>query len=328
MAKEKMNAIVANGYGGPEVFRFQQVAKAEAKENEILVKIESSSATKADTMIRTGKPYFGRLFLGLLKPKKPIPGTGFAGTVVKVGKGVSQFKVGDKVFGETAFNFSSNAEYLSISEKGIVLKMPEEMEFSEMASWADGHLTSYNFLKRIARLQANQKIIINGAAGSLGTAAIQLAKFFGAEVTAVCSAKNFPMVKLLGADYCIDYQTEEFTEDKKKYDIVFDTVGKSCFCKAQRILTEKGQYLSPVLSFSTLFQMLKTSIIGKQKAIFEATGSNSSETLRMLLQELVEINEVNKLETIIDRQFPLEKLAEAHQYIDSGKKKANVIIKH
>tara|TARA_B100000965_G_C19544326_1_gene737066 strand:+ start:358 stop:1347 length:990 start_codon:yes stop_codon:yes gene_type:complete len=328
MTKEKMKAIVASGYGDSFVFSYQEIEKVTPKENEILVRVNTSAATRADTMIRTGKPYFGRLFLGLLKPKKPIPGTGFAGTVEALGEGTSQFKVGDRVFGETAFSFSANAEYISISENGIVLKMPDHMDFTEMASWADGHLTSWNFLKRIAKLQPNQKVLINGAAGSLGTAAIQIAKHLGAEVTAVCSAKNFPMVTLLGAKHLIDYQKADFTNSSERFDFIFDTVGKSSFNKAKQVLNKNGKYLSPVLSISTLLAMIKTSICGKKKAIFEATGSNSAETLKTLLQELLDINEAKKLETIIDRQFPLEKLAEAHDYIDHGQKKANVIIKH
>jgi NADPH:quinone reductase-like Zn-dependent oxidoreductase len=328
MAQEKMNAIVASGYGDPAVFRYQKVEKVNPKANQLLVKVETSSATQADTMIRTGKPYFGRLFLGLCKPKKPIPGTGYAGTVEAVGNAVSKFKVGDRVFGETAFGFSSNAEYLVIAEEGIVLKMPEQMKFEEAASWGDGHLTSYNFLKRIAQIKAGQKILINGAAGALGTAAIQIAKYYGAEVTAVCSSRNFPMVKHLGADKVIDYKKEDFTKSEERYDFVFDTVGKSSFKQTKKVLTETGQYLTPVLNFKALLQMIKTSIFGKQKAIFEATGSNPEPKLRAMMEELLELYEAGKLQTVIDRQFPLEKLADAHRYIASGKKKANVIIKH
>ena len=329
MTTKTMKAITATGYGSPEVFQFTSTAtRPEPKRDEVLVKVMVSSATTADTMMRTGKPYIGRLFTGVTKPKYAIPGTGFAGIVEEVGSEVTSFKVGDRVFGESKLGFSANAEYLSIPQTGVMLHMPDSMDFSEAASFADGHLTSYNFLRAIAQVKPGQKILINGASGSLGTAAIQIAKYFGAEVTAVCSGKNIGLVKSLGADHVVNYQEVDFTTSSQQYDFIYDTVGKSSFKACKSILTSSGTYLSPVLGFGLLMDMLKTSFSGSQKAKFEATGANSAEVLRPMLQEVLTIFQGGKLKTVIDRQFPLEKLADAHRYIDSGRKRGNVIIVH
>lgn len=321
-----MKATVAIRYGSPDVLRFQEVEKPTPMAHEVLVSVKTASATRADTMMRTGKPYIARLFVGISKPKKAIPGTGFAGIVEQVGKDVTNFNVGDHVFGETAFGFSTNAEYLTISENGVILHMPENLDFPEAASFCDGHLTSYNFLKEIAQVKPGQKVLINGASGALGTSAIQIAKFMDAHVTAVCSGRNTGLVKSLGADEAIDYQQKDFTRTNNKYDYVYDTIGKSSFSECKAILSEKGVYLSPVLKFALLLQMIKTSLYGQKKARFEATGANKEEKLRQMLAAVLEIYKAGKLKTIIDRQFPLEKVAEAHRYIDAGHKKGNVVI--
>lgn len=322
----KMKAMVAIGYGSPEVFTLKEVNKPEPKANEVLIKVMTAAATTADAMMRTGKPYFARLFIGLTKPKKGIPGTGFAGVVEQVGKDVTKYQIGDRVFGETAFGFSSNAEYLTIPEYGVILPMPENLDFSEAANFCDGHLTSFNFLKEIAQVKVGEKVLINGASGSLGTSAIQIAKQMGAHVTAVCSGRNIGLVKALGAHEVIDYQQKDFTKSDEQYDYVYDTIGKSSFGACKNILTDQGMYLSPVLKFRLLLRVIGTSLFGKKKAKFEATGANKEDKLRDLLSEVVEIFRAGGLHTVIDRQFPLEKLAEAHHYIDSGRKKGNVII--
>lgn len=326
MTMHTMKAIVAKGYGGPEVFQLQAVSKPQPKNNEILVRVHASSATTADGMMRTGKPYFGRLITGLLKPKHPIPGTGFAGVVEAVGANVNNFKVGDRVFGETTLGFSANAEYVAVPENGVLLPMPGGMRCEEAAPFCDGALTSFNFLKTIAQIKPGQQVLINGASGSLGTAAVQLARHFGAEVTAVCSTRNVGLVQSLGAHHVIDYTKKDFTKSGREYDVIFDTIGKSSFAKSKPVLKEDGQYISPVLRFSLLLQMLKTSMFGKQKAKFAATGMKKDDELRQMLAELASLYKDGKLTTVIDRQFPLEKLAEAHTYIAAGHKKGNVVI--
>ncbi|MCG6186926.1 NAD(P)-dependent alcohol dehydrogenase [Maribellus maritimus] len=324
--KEKMKAIIATGYGAPDVLKMQQVDKPQPKENDVLVKVHASSATTADGMMRTGKPYFGRLMTGITKPKHAIPGTGFAGVVENVGKKVATFKPGDRVFGETTLGFSTNAEFFTIPENGVILPMPDNMSYAEGATYGDGHVTSLNFLKEIANIKPGQKVLINGASGSLGTAAVQIAKYMDTKVTGVCSTRNVGLVKSLGADHVIDYTKKDFTKVDETYDVVYDTIGKSTFSKSKNILSESGLYVSPVLKFSLLLQMMRTSISGKKKAKFAATGLRSDGELQNMLVELVEIFKQGRLKTVIDRQYPLEKVAEAHTYIASGHKKGNVVI--
>lgn len=321
-----MKAIVATGYGAPDVLKLQEMEKPQPKESEVLVKVFATSATTADGMMRTGKPYFGRLMTGLTKPKHAIPGTGFAGIVETIGANVKTFNPGDRVFGETTLGFSTNAEYFTIPENGVILHMPENMGYAEGATYGDGHVTSLNFLKEIAKIKPGQKVLINGASGSLGTAAVQLAKYYGAEVTGVTSSRNVGMVKSLGADYVSNYTREEFTNLDKTFDVVYDTIGKSSFSKSKKVLNESGVYVSPVLKFSLLVQMIWTSAFSKKKAMFAATGLRNDDELRAMFTELVEIFREGRLKTVIDRQFPLEKVAEAHTYIASGHKKGNVVI--
>jgi len=321
-----MKATVVTRYGPPEVLKLKEVKKPIPNANEVLVKVIAASATTADAMMRKGRPYISRLFLGLFKPKKSIPGTGFSGIVKQVGNEVKSYAVGDRVFGETAFEFSSNAEYLTICESGVILPLPENLNFQEAANFCDGHLTSYNFLAEIAKLKPGQKVLINGGSGALGTSAIQIAKYMGAYVTAVCSGRNIGLVQSLGADEVINYEQKDFISCSEKYDFVYDTVGKSSFSKCKSILLEKGVYLSPVLKFPLLLQIIKTSFIGKKKAKFEATGANKEEKLRLMLSQVVDIYKEGKLKTVIDRQFPLEKVAEAHRYIEGGHKRGNVVI--
>lgn len=322
----KMNAMVVTEYGGPDALQLLQVDRPIPNDDEVLVKVYASSATQADSQMRTGKPYFARLFTGLRKPKNSIPGTGFSGVVEVVGTNVQSFKPGDNVFGETTLGFSTNAEYVTVPENSVILPLPDTLSFIESTTICDGHLTSINFLKNIAALKSGQKVLINGASGSLGSAAVQLAKYYGAEVTGVCSTRNLGWVKSLGADMVLDYTREDFTLKSKKYDIIYDTVGKLSYRKCKKALNENGQFISPVLKFSLLIQMLTTSMFGSKKAKFGATGLSSDKELKQLLKEVVEIFKEGELTTVIDRQYPLEKLAEAHRYISMGHKKGNVVI--
>ena len=326
MKTMQMKAVLATGYGSAEVLQLSRVSRPEPQPDEVLVKVHASSATRADSMMLSGKPYIGRLFNGLKKPKNPIPGTGFAGVVEAIGADVSTFQQGDRVFGETTLNFSTNAEYVAVAEKGVVLPMPDNMRYEEAASFCDGPLTSFNFLKAIAQVQPGEKVLINGAAGSLGSAAVQLAKYLGAEVTGVCSTGNLGLAKSLGADHVIDYRKQDFTQSDEKYDFIYDTVGKSSFSQSQKVLRPYGMYLSPVLKFPLLLEMIRSALFGRKKAKFAATGLKSVDELRTMLAELVHVYQEGKLKVVIDRQFPLEKLADAHRYIELGHKKGNVVI--
>ena len=326
MKNQKMKAIICTKYGSPSVLQLQEIEMPKPKENEVLIKIFASTVTAADGFIRKGTPYIGRLFMGLTKPKYPVTGTGFAGEIIAIGKSVTLFKIGDQVFGESIFGSGTNAEYLALQEDGIIAKKPENMSYEEVASTADGPLTSLNFLKDKAKIKAGQKVLINGASGSLGTAAVQLAKYFGAEVTGVCSTRNLELVKSLGADKVIDYTKEDFAKNREAYDIIYDTVGKSSFSKSKKALKSNGIYLSPVLDFGLLFQVVKTSIFGSKKAMFDATGVRPVADLKILLNELKELMELGKLKSVIDRYYSLDQVDMAHAYVEKGHKKGNVVI--
>ena len=322
----KMKAIIATKYGSPDVLQLQEVNKPSPKDNEILIKIHAAAVTRADTMMRTGYPLIGRLFLGLQKPKHPIPGTGFSGEVKATGKAVKLFKKGDFVFGESISIFGTCAEYICLPEDGVLLNKPNNMTHEEAAGVCDGALTSLSFLKDIADIKSGQKVLINGASGSLGTAAVQIAKHFGAKVTGVCSTGNVEMVKALGAGQVIDYTMTDFTKNGETYDIIYDTVGKSSFPHCKSSLSPKGVYLSPVLNMPLLRQMIWTSITGGKQAKFSATGARPVLALRTLLEELKELIEQGQLKSIVDKRYALEQTAEAHRYIDQGHKKGNVVI--
>jgi NADPH:quinone reductase-like Zn-dependent oxidoreductase len=326
MNDQKMKAIVCTKYGSPDFLQLQEVDKPTPKDNEVLIKVKATIVTAADSMMRRADPFISRFFLGLLKPKKSILGTGLAGEIEAIGSDVTLFKVGDQVFGESLFGFSANAEYVSVPEDGVLTIKPDHIPFEELASVCDGPLTSMNFLKSMAKIQPGHKVLINGASGAMGTAAVQLAKHFGADVTGVCSGKNVAMVTALGARKVIDYMQEDFTETEEKYDIIFDTVGKNSFSKCKKALTETGIYLSPVLDLTLLFQMIWTSIVSGKKAMFSATGIQPVPQLLKLLNELKELIGAGKLISIIDRRYPLEQVADAHRYVDTGHKKGNVVI--
>jgi NADPH:quinone reductase-like Zn-dependent oxidoreductase len=321
-----MKAAVARSYGSPKVIKVETIEKPQPQPNEVLVKVSVASISRADTMMRTGKPYIGRLFIGLIQPKQAILGTGFSGEVVAIGDDVIQFSVGDEVFGETLFGCGSNAEYLCIAQDELIVKRPVSLSASKTASVCDGALTSYNFLKKIAQVKAGQHVLINGASGSLGMAAIQIAKHLGAIVTAVCSRDNFHLVKELGADYLINYRQDNFYQQNKCYDVIYDAVGKSSFAHCKKVLTEKGVYMTPVLNFYQLLPMFYLSLFSKKRTVFSATGMLSPKILREMVNELTVLFESRALRTVIDREYKLEEINQAHEYIDSGRKKGNVIL--
>lgn len=320
-----MKAITCTKYGSPDVLKLIEIDRPTPQANEILIKVHASSVTAADSMIRKGTPYFGRLFLGLFKPKIPITGTGFAGTVAGIGSSVKEFKFDDQVFGESIFASGSNAEYLCVAENGVVAIKPKNMSFEQASTLCDGALTSFNFLKEIAQVKNGQNVLINGASGSLGTAAIQLAKYFGAHVTAICSGSNFELVKSLGADKVINYKLEDFTKNTQQYDIIYDTVGKLSYCDSRQSLKPKGQFITPVLSLSILFQMLLPQFINSKQVKFSATGLLPPSKLKEFIHHIIEIINKEKLTSVIDLKFSLDDAKAAHSYVDQGHKKGNVV---
>jgi NADPH:quinone reductase-like Zn-dependent oxidoreductase len=320
-----MKAIVCTKYGPPEVLQLNEVEKPVPKDNEVLVKIHAVAVTTEDPLNRKGSPFIIRCATGLIRPKRPIQGAEFAGEIETVGKDVRLFKEGDQVFGSTGTSFGCYAEYVCVPEDGFLAIKPSNMTYDEAAPIC-GSLAAWNFLKDKANIQNGQKVLINGASGAVGTAAVQLAKHFGAVVTGVCSSANLELVKSLGADRVIDYTKEDFTKSSETYDIIFDVASKSSFSRCKSSLTHEGIYLSTVLRVSILLQMLWTSKIGSKKAKFSATGLRSVPERLIFLKELVELIEAGKIQTVIDRRYPLEQIVEAHKYVEKGHKKGNVVI--
>ncbi|WKN31606.1 NAD(P)-dependent alcohol dehydrogenase [Porifericola rhodea] len=322
-----MRAVYCTQYGSPSVLDVRSVECPLPKAHEILVKVHAASITTADAMMRQGSPRYARLFLGFKRPRRPITGTGFAGTVVAVGKNVSQFEVGSHVFGETTTNFGAHAEYVCVPENGVVLSLPSFLSYEEGALMCDGPVTSLNFLKNLAELKAGQHILINGASGSLGMAAIQIAKHMGAEVTGVCSRRNLNEIIELGADRVINYQETDFTSQKQQYDVVYDTVGKSSYAQCKAILKPNGRYVSPVLNMKLLYYSLTTKAGNGKSAKFTATGLSPVHELKKLIIELLEMIRQQQLKVYIDRAYEINQIVEAHEYIDSGHKRGNIVLK-
>ena len=321
-----MKATVLTQYGSPDYLQVREVSKPIPKDNEVLVKVVATTVTAADSMMRRANPWISRLFLGFFKPRKDITGTGFAGKVEAIGKSVSNFAVGDEVFGESGVNFGANAEFVAVAEDGVIMQKPVTLSFEEAATLCDGPMTSYNFLKNLGKIQPGHKVLIIGASGSLGTAAVQIAKYFGAEVTGVCSGKNAEMVLNLGANAVIDYTQTDFTQNGQQYDLIYDSIGKHSFGKCKKSLTKKGVYLSPVLKFGMLLDMLITSFSKNKKAVFSATGLMPAPELKVFMEEILDLIAQRKLKTIIDQRYPIEEISEAHRYVDTGHKKGNLVI--
>ena len=320
-----MKAMICTKYGSPDVLQLQEVEKPVPASNEVLIKVHAATATAASAIGRTGKPYFVRLFFGFSKPRKAILGQELAGEIEAVGSDVKSFKVGDKVFGLTGMELGAYAQYKSMNENSALTSMPQNATFDDAAAIVEGGLTALNFLKHRADIQEGQHIVIYGASGSVGTASIQVAKAFGARVTAICSRANFDLVKSLGADFAIDYQKENFTENGATYDIIFDTVGKLSFSRCKNSLIPTGIYLDAD-GLGTIFPMIWTSFFGGRRAILATTYTRSAEANLADLETLKTLVEQGSFRAVIDKRYPLDDLASAYRYVDTGRKKGNVVI--
>jgi len=300
-----MKAIVATQYGGPEVLQLKEIEKPTPKENEILIKVHATTVTVADFRMRSftvPAPLWilARIALGITKPKQPIFGTELAGEVEAVGENVTLFKVGDQVLASTLTeNFGAYSQYKSLPEEGMVTTKPANLTYEEAAALPIGATTALRLLRK-GNIQSGQKVLIYGASGSVGTYAIQLAKYLGAEVTGVCSTANLDMVKSLGADHIIDYTKEGFSSIKERYDVIFDTVGKFPKSRYSKILAPKGT----IVTIARL----------------------STKENKEVLASIKELAETGRIKAVIDRCYPLEQMVEAHRYVDVGHKKGNVVV--
>jgi len=307
-----VRAAVYRKYGPPEVLRVTEIGKPIPKDNQILVRVFATTVTSGDVRLRKADPFIVRLFFGLLGPRKHVLGSDLAGEVEVVGKEVRRFKVGDQVFG---LGVKTYAEYACLKEDGPRAIKPVNVSFEEAAAIPWGAGCSLYFLRR-GGIRAGQRVLIYGASGSLGTAAVQLAKHFGAEVTGVCSTANLDLVKSLGADKVIDYTKEDFTTSGP-YDLIYHTVGKISFSRSVKSLRKRGVYVSALL----LAPSLRRLRAGGRKVIGGIAKVKAEDMT--FLKELVE---AGKLRPVIDQRFPLEQIAEAHRYVERGHKKGNVVI--
>jgi len=318
--KANMKAVECTKYGAPEFLQLNEVEKPSPKDKEILIKIHATSVSSGDARMRRADPFVIRLIFGFKKPRKAVFGVVVAGEIEAIGNDVSTYKVGDQVFGSSGMNFGAHAEYVVVPEDAVLALKPANMTYEEAAAIPFGGTASMHFL-RLANIQQGQKVLIYGSSGALGTMAVQLAKNSGAEVTAVCSTSNFELMKSLGADEVIDYTKDDFSKNGKKYDVIFDTIGKSSIRKDLGSLKKDGYLL---LASAGLGAMLGTSIKSMfiSKTIVSGVSKEVGEDMNFFKQEIEE----GRLKAVIDRIYTLKQMVEAHTYVDKGHKKGNVVI--
>jgi NADPH:quinone reductase-like Zn-dependent oxidoreductase len=315
-----MRAVVHDRYGPPEVLRLEEVERPVSKDDEILVRIHATTVTRTDCGLRSAEYFISRFFTGLVRPKRRILGSEFAGEVAAVGSAVTEFDVGDDVFGVTGSG--AHAEYVCVPESGAVAQKPAGMPFEQAAAVCDGAALALACLRN-AEFRSGRSILVYGASGSVGTAAVQLARHFGAQVTAVCNTENLELVKSLGADEVVDYTRADFTDNGKTYDVVFDAVGKHSFRRARGSLEPGGIYAETDLGFMWHVPLLAlaTRRIGDKRVILGITKYTKADVL--FLKELIEAGEYR---AVIDRTYPLEDVVEASRYVETGQKTGNVVL--
>ncbi|HSK47862.1 MAG TPA: NAD(P)-dependent alcohol dehydrogenase [Coriobacteriia bacterium] len=319
-----MRAIVAHAYGSPDVLIAEEVPTPTPADGEVRVRIHAASATRSDAEMRKGG--VARLAAGLTKPKHPIPGAEFAGEIDAVGPNVTLFNVGDRVMGQTGLAMGGYAEYVVVPEDGPFVPVPEGASYEEAVALVEGMLTALAFLNADADIRPGTRVLINGAAGAVGSAAVQVARHLGATVTGVCGAANVEFVESLGADEVIDYKRSDFTQQGRAYDVIFDAVGLSSFSACRKALAPNGIYLTTVPSIRVLVDVARTSLFGNRKARIIFSGLRTDEKKLEDLNLISEMWAAGEIKAVVDRVFPLEQAAEAHRYIDQGHKRGNVVL--
>ncbi len=319
-----MQAIVYERYGTPDVLHVQDVPTPVPGDHEVLVRLRAAPVTVVDCIFRQGDQLAARLYTGLMQPRHAILGALFSGEVAEVGAGVTRYRRGDAVFG--ASGFGAHAEYVCVPEDAAMTAKPAGLSHEGAAAICEGALTALPFLRDTGGLQPGQRVLIHGASGSVGTAAVQLARHLGAHVTGVCSTRNAALVESLGAEHVIDYTQEDFTQRKERYDIVFDAAGKTSFRACRRVLEPSGVYLSPVIGLKILAQMAWTSVVGGKQARFAATGARPAADRARDLERIGTMLSEGVLTPVIDRSYALQEAAEAHRYVDTGHKQGNVVL--
>ncbi len=315
-----MKAAVYTQYGPPEVLQVKQVEKPTPKNNEILLRIKATAANSGDWRLRKADPFAVRFIFGLIKPKINILGTVFSGEVASVGEDVKNFKVGDSVFGHTDMRFGTYAEYKCLPENGSLALKPANISHKEAAVIPFGGVTALHFIKK-ANIKPGQKVLVVGASGAVGSAAVQLAKAFGANVTGVCSTSNIALVKSIGADKVIDYTKEDFTQNGETYDVIFDAVKAISVSRSLKSLNKNGIMILSAAGMSEMLQGLWISMTSSKK-VMTGVISHTAEDM-IFLKGLIE---TGKLKPIIDRTYRLDQIAEAHAYVEKGHKKGNVAV--
>lgn len=322
-----MKAAVYNEYGPPEVVKIKNIAKPVPKDNEVLIKIHATSVTSGDHRLRSwdipsiGFDIIGRIIFGITSPRKHVLGTEISGEIEHVGKNVKKFKEGDQVYALTGIKLGGHAEYITLSEKAAIYLMPSNLSFEEAATVPFGATTALYFLRDLGKIKPGERVLIYGASGDVGSYAVQLAKFFKTEVTGVASTKNLHLLHSLGADHVIDYTKEDFSSLDESYDMIFDTVGKTSFEQLRHLLAPRGRFLTTVMTFKEVRQMLQTSLQQQQKILVGNSTGNTKD-----LKFIKALIEDGKLKPVIDRKYTLKNIVEAHRYVDRGHKKGSVVV--
>ncbi|BCB83805.1 NAD(P)-dependent alcohol dehydrogenase [Phytohabitans suffuscus] len=319
-----MRAAVCTAYGPPDVVREADVDTPVPGPNQVLVRVHAATVTAADRAFRSGTPRYARLFAGLRRPKKPVLGTEYAGEVSAVGAAVTRYAVGDKVFGATDLGLGAHAEYVCVNEDGALATLPSGLGYADAVTLVDG--TALVFLRDHAKLHSGQSILVNGASGSVGVQAVQFARYFGADITAVCSGAGADLVTRLGAHRVVDYTRTDFTEEGHTYDVVFDVAGTSSYGRCRRVLKPGGRYLTTVPSLAIMVQAPWTAVVGSRRAVVAFTGLRPVAAKAKDLAFVRELAEAGRIVPVVDQTVPLARVADAYRHLDRQGKRGTTVL--